>query len=103
MIAGKLEITIKINELPQPKIIENGWQQLDIDCDERIITITVKPKPKVYKKLTDVTSNYPHSVAAIAGKLSQSNELGFVLKSPNIQVFKCKPKAETTSAVGAAS
>ncbi|MFN6454679.1 MAG: fertility inhibition FinO-like protein [Nostoc sp. EfeVER01] len=102
MIAGKLEITIKINELPQPKNVENALQQLDIDCDRRITTITVKPKI-YYNKLTDVTSNYPQSLAAIAGKLGQSNELGFVLESPNIQVFKCKPKAETTSAVGVAS
>ncbi|HYX18665.1 MAG TPA: fertility inhibition FinO-like protein [Nostoc sp.] len=101
MIAGKLEITIKINELPQPKDVKNAWQQFDLNCDGRITTITVKPK--TYNKLTDVTSNYPQSVAAIAGKLGQSNELGFVLESPNIQVFKCKPKAETTSAVGAAS
>ncbi|MEA5624555.1 fertility inhibition FinO-like protein [Nostoc sp. UHCC 0251] len=101
MIAGKLGITIKINELLQPKDVENAWQQFDLNCDKPITKITVKPK--IYNKLTDVTSNYPHSVAAIAGKLGQSNELGFVLESPNIQVFKCKSKAETTSAVGVAS
>ncbi|WP_256875264.1 hypothetical protein [Nostoc sp. C052] len=56
MITGKLEITAKINELPQPKILENSWQQFDIDCDGRIISVT---KPKVWKKLTDTVSNYP--------------------------------------------
>lgn len=101
MIAGKLKITIKINELPQSNIIENEWQQFEIGCDSRIISITVKPK--IYNKLTHITSNYPQSVAAIAGKLGQSNELGLVLESPNIQVFGRKPKAETTSAFGAAS
>lgn len=55
MIAGKLEVAIKIKELPQPKTIENGWQQFDLDCDGRIITITVKPK--IYKKLTNAASN----------------------------------------------
>jgi alpha-galactosidase len=101
MIAGKLEITIKINELPQPKTIENGWQQFDIDCDGRIITIIVKPK--IYNKLTDAASNYPQWVAAIAGKLGQQTENGFVLEEPNIQVFERKPKAGTTSAFGDAS
>ena len=72
MIAGKLEITIKINELPQPKRLENGWQQFDIDCDGRIISITVKPK--IWKKLTDTASNYPQWVAAIAGKLGQQTD-----------------------------
>ncbi|MBN3911430.1 MAG: fertility inhibition FinO-like protein [Nostoc sp. NMS1] len=101
MIAGKLEITIKINELPQSNIVENGWQQFEIDCDDRVISITVKPK--IYKKLTDAASNYPQWVAAIAGKLGQQTDNGFVLEEPNIQVFERKPKAETTSAVGVAS
>ncbi len=101
MIAGKLEITIKINELPQSNIVENGWQQFEIDCDGRVISITVKPK--IYKKLTDAASNYPQWVAAIAGKLGQQTDNGFVLEEPNIQVFERKPKAETTSAVGVAS
>ncbi|WDD36812.1 fertility inhibition FinO-like protein (plasmid) [Nostoc sp. UHCC 0926] len=101
MIARKLEITIKINELPQPKTVENAWQQFDLDCDGRITTITVKPK--IYKKLTDAASNYPQWVVAIADKLGQSTELGFVLEESNLQVFERKPKAETTSAFGAAS
>lgn len=80
MIAGKLEITIKINELPQSNIVENGWQQFELDCDDRIISITVKPK--IWKKLTDAASNYPQWVAAIAGKLGQQTEHGFVLEEP---------------------
>ncbi|AUB42371.1 sRNA-binding protein [Nostoc flagelliforme CCNUN1] len=101
MITGKIEITIKINELPQSNTVENGWQQFDVDCDGRIISVTVKPK--IWKKLTDAASNYPQWVAVIAGKLGQQTEHGFVLEEPNIQVFERKPKAETTSAFGAAS
>ncbi|BBD63179.1 hypothetical protein NIES2109_60290 (plasmid) [Nostoc sp. HK-01] len=56
MIAGKLEVTIKINELPQAQTVEKNWQQFEIDCDGRIKTVTVKPK--VWKKLTDAASNY---------------------------------------------
>ncbi|MCC5618686.1 fertility inhibition FinO-like protein [Nostoc sp. CHAB 5836] len=101
MIVGKLEVAIKINELPQSNIVENGWQQFEIDCDGRVISITVKPK--IWKKLTDAASNYPQWVAAIAGKLGQQTEYGFVLEEPNIQVFERKPKAEVVSAFGAAS
>jgi hypothetical protein len=100
MIAGKLEITIKINQLPQAKTVENGWQKFEIDCDSRIISITVKPK--VYKKLTDAASNYQQWVAAIAGKLGQETENGFVLEEPNIQVFERKPKPEAIATAGAA-
>ena len=64
MISGKLEITIKINELPQAQTVENGWQQIEIDCDGRIVTATLKPK--IFKKLTDAATNYPQWVCAIA-------------------------------------
>jgi hypothetical protein len=109
MIAIKLEVTIKINELPQPKTIENGWQQFDLDCDGRIIIITVKPK--IYKKLTDAASNYLQWVTAMsndkprsvyAGKLGQQTDNGFMLEEPNIQVFERKPKLEATATAGAA-
>jgi hypothetical protein len=100
MITGKIEITIKINELPQSNTVENGWQQFDVDCDGRIISVTVKPK--IWKKLTDAASNYPQWVAAIAGKLGQQTEQGFVLEEPSIQVFERKPKAEATVTAGAA-
>ncbi|MBD2683217.1 MULTISPECIES: fertility inhibition FinO-like protein [Nostoc] len=99
MITGKLEVTIKINELPQAITVENGWQQFEIDCDGRIITITVKPK--IWKKLTDAAKNYPLWIAAIAGKLGQQTDSGLVLDEPNIQVFERKPK-EATATQGAA-
>jgi len=90
MIIGKLEVIIKINELPAAKTVENGWQQFEVDCDGRIISVTVKPK--VWKKLTDAQTNYPQWVGAISGKLGESTEHGFVLLEPNIQTFEKKPK-----------
>ncbi|BAY95666.1 MULTISPECIES: hypothetical protein [unclassified Tolypothrix] len=99
MIEGKLEVTIKINELPQTNTVENGWQQFEVDCGGRIISVTVKPK--IWKKLTDAQANYPQWVAAIAGKLGQQTENGFVLEEPNIQVFEKKVKTETTGAASA--
>jgi hypothetical protein len=99
MITGKLEVTIKINELPEAKTIENGWQQFEVDCDGRIISVTVKPK--VWKKLTDAQANYPQWVGAIAGKLGEATDNGFVLLEPNIQTFEKKAKAEATAAAGA--
>ncbi|MEI2580000.1 fertility inhibition FinO-like protein [Scytonema sp. PRP1] len=96
MTQGKLEIVVKINELPQAKTVENGWQQFEIDCDGRIITVVVKPK--MWKKLTDAQSSFAQWVAAISGKMGEATELGFVLKEPNIQTFERKPKPE--AAVG---
>ena len=90
-IQGKLELTIKINELPlDVSVDKNGWKSFDLDCDGQIFSVTVKPK--VFKKLEDAQANYPQWVAAIAGKMGEATETGFVLLEPNIQVFEKKPK-----------
>ena len=93
-IQGKLELTIKINELPDDVSVDkNGWKSFDLDCDGQILSVTVKPK--VFKKLEDAQANYPQWVAAIAGKMGEATETGFVLLEPNIQVFEKKPKEAT--------
>jgi hypothetical protein len=90
-VAGKLEVTIKINELPAISSEDkNGWKCFEVDCDGRIFSVTVKPK--VFKKLEEAQANYPQWVAAIAGKLGETTEQGFVLAEANIQVFEKKPK-----------
>ncbi len=89
--SGKLEITIKISEFPADvKTVENGWKSFEIDCDGRLVSVTVKPK--VFKKLEQAQADYPMWVAAIAGKMGETSENGFVLLEPNIQVFEKKPK-----------
>ncbi|MBR8840439.1 MAG: fertility inhibition FinO-like protein [Stigonema ocellatum SAG 48.90 = DSM 106950] len=90
MITGKLEVTIKINSLPQPKTVENGWQEFQIDCDGRVVTIVVKPK--MWKKLTDAQANWESWVAAITGTIGETTEDGFVLNNPSIQTFEKKSK-----------
>ena len=90
-VTGKLEITIKINELPTiASTDKSGWITFYLDCDGRIFTATVKPK--VFKKLQNAQADFPMWVAAIAGKLGAVKEEGFILDEPNIQVFEKKPK-----------
>jgi hypothetical protein len=90
-IAGKLELTIKINEFPvNVETDKNGWKSFHIDCDGQLISINVKPK--VFKKLEDAQANFPMWVAAIAGKMGEATEQGFILLEPAIQVFERKPK-----------
>ncbi|MFN5863302.1 MAG: fertility inhibition FinO-like protein [Pseudanabaena sp.] len=90
-VQGKLEVTIKINELPAiSSKYKHGWVTFEIDCEGRIFSATVKPK--VFKKLEDAQANFPMWVAAIAGKMGEATETGVVLLEPNIQVFEKKPK-----------
>ena len=97
---GKLEVTIKINELPAiASEDKNGWKSFNVDCDGRIFSVTVKPK--VFKKLEEAQANYPQWVATIAGKLGEATEQGFVLAEANIQVFEKKPKESKTAEAAA--
>ncbi len=88
---GKLELTIKINEFPADvQTVENGWKEFELDCEGQLVTIKVKPK--VFKKLEQAQADFPMWVAAIAGKMGEPTENGFMLDQPNIQVFERKPK-----------
>lgn len=88
---GRIEITIKINEFPDDvKTVENGWKQFEVECDGRLVTVTVRPK--VFKRLEQAQAEFPMWVAAIAGKMGAATKNGFVLDQPAIQVFERKPK-----------
>jgi hypothetical protein len=93
---GKLEIVIKITELPEVKTVANRMQYFELDCNGRIFSVTVKPK--MWKKLTDAQENFPIWVGAIAGQLGAMTPGGFILDQPSIQVFEKKPKAEAVPA-----
>lgn len=89
--AARMELTIKINEFPaNVETVENGWKQFELDCDGRIVT--VKVKPKMFKKLEQARDTYPMWVAAIGGKMGEETTEGFILEQPSIQVFERKPK-----------
>lgn len=100
--SGKMEITIKINEMPaDARTVENGWKEFDLDCDGELVRIKVRPK--MFKKLEQAQESYPMWVASIAGRLGEKIENGFILDSPNIQVFERKPKEAKEPASEAAA
>ena len=94
-VPGKLEVTIKISEYPEAKTVENGWKEFEVDCEGRLVSITVKPK--IWKKVEDAQANYPQWIVAIAGKIGPETAQGFVLLEPNIQVFERKAKEPATA------
>jgi len=44
MTPGRLDVTIKINELPTPTPIAMAPQRFAIDCEGREVSVSVRPK-----------------------------------------------------------
>src|SRR5690349_9264567 len=90
-IAGKLEVTIKINQLPTEVVTnKNGWKEFKIDCGGRRVSVCVRPR--MWTKLEEAAASYPSWVAAISGQMGPAAGTGFVLLEPAVQVFERKLK-----------
>lgn len=89
---GKLEITIKIHEIPTEVTTKsNGWKEFTLDCGGRPVLITVRPR--MWLRLEEAQATYPLWVASIVGQMGQSHGKGFVLNEPALQVFERKARA----------
>ena len=93
-IPGKLDVTLKINALPQAKSASPGAMLFAVQAEER--TVLVELKNKAWNSLKTAAESYPHWVAAITGKTGAAIEGGFRLDSPAVQVFEKKAKPEAT-------
>ncbi len=93
-VSGFLELTIKINTLPQVSQA-NGRCHFKVDCDGKIFQISVKPK--MWTKLETANTSFDQWVAALAGKLGAATADGFVLDEANIQVFERHSKTGDSS------
>ena len=88
---GKLELTIKIHEIPTEVTTKsNGWKEFTLDCGGRPVLITVRPR--MWLRLEEAKATYPLWVASITGQMGQSNGKGFVLNEPALQVFERKER-----------
>jgi hypothetical protein len=95
-IPGKLEVTIKINELPTEVTTDkNGWKSFNIDCGGR--TVSVALRPRMWNKLEQASKDWPLWLAAITGQMGQSQGQGFALVEPALQVFERKAKPEAAA------
>jgi hypothetical protein len=89
---GKLEVTIKINELPtEVSTNKNGWKEFKLDCGGRIVQVSLRPR--MWNKIEEAARSWPLWLAAISGQMGQSVGTGFVLAEPAVQTFERKPPA----------
>ena len=96
-IPGKLEVTIKINQLPEAKPASAQAMLFAVQADGK--TVVVEVKNKVWNTLKAANEKYPQWVAAITGKIGAGVQGGFRLDSPAVQVFEKKPKADAAATV----
>ena len=102
LVPGRLELTAKFSELPQPLPVQGG---VKIGVQTAEGTVTAILPPKVWRKLEQAATDYPQWVAALSGSLERFAEGEIALKHPTVQVFdkKARPEAEPARAVEDAS
>jgi len=91
LVFGKMEIGVKINELPaDSKTLRNGWEEFIIDINGQMVKIVVRPK--TWKKLQKASNEYSSWIANMRGKMGTRTKNGFELLTPGIQIFEKKTK-----------
>jgi hypothetical protein len=95
LVAGSIEICVKISELPaDSKTTRNGWEEFIIDVKGQMVKITVRPR--TWKKLQKAAKEYPSWIANIRGQMGPYTKGSFELLSPGIQIFEKQPKMSNT-------
>lgn len=90
---GKLEVNIKISELPNwVETIKRGWYQFCVNAEGQIVQMKVRPR--TWNKLLKANDEYPMWVASITGKMGYRIKDGFELLEPSIQIYEKQPLQE---------
>jgi hypothetical protein len=96
LITGKMEVCLKIHELPaDSKTTRNGWEEFIIETERHAVKTTVRPK--TWKKLQNAGKEYSHWIANIRGQMGPRSKKGFELLTPAVQIFETKPKEQNKS------
>ncbi len=94
-IPGKLDVTLKINQLPPAKPASAQTMLFAVQADGQ--TVVVELKNKAWNTLKTAAENYPQWVAALTGPMGEAMEGGFRLVNPAVQVFERKPKPDAAA------
>lgn len=91
-LTGKLEVTIKINQLPSEVTTKNGWKEFQVELGTRSAIIAMRPR--LWTRIEESSRTFPHWIAVISGQMGEDvSKNCFRLLEPNVQVFEYKPKA----------
>ena len=97
-LSGKLEVTIKINNLPtEVETTKNGWKEFQIEFGSRSAIIAMRPR--LWQRMETAAQTFPHWIAVITGQMGDDvTKNCFRLVEPNVQVFEYTPKAAAAPA-----
>jgi len=86
-IPGKMDVTIKISEIPSDvEILKNQWRKFIVKTEQ--YNILLKVRPKTWNKLKDASDKYSLWIAVINGKMGRFKDGAFELDQPGLQVFE---------------
>jgi hypothetical protein len=89
---GRLEVNIKITELPNwVQTAKRGWKRFCVNAEGQVVEMKVRPR--AWEKLLQANKEYPMWMASITGKMGHRIKDGFALLEPAVQVYERKPKA----------
>ena len=93
LVPGRLELTVKFSEWPQPLPVQGGLK-IGIQTGEGIVTAILPPK--VWRRLERSAQDHPRWVAALSGSLARCAAGEIALRHPGVQVFgkPVRPEAE---------
>lgn len=92
-VRGRMELTLKINVLPQDVRVVNGMSQFIVQVDSKPIKVCLRHKG--WSKIEKAPSEYSTWIALIRGKIGAATEnQGFEMVDPMIQIFERKISSE---------
>ena len=94
LVPGRLELTVKFSELPQPLLVQDGLK-IGVQTGEGIVTAILPAK--VWRTLEQAAQTYPQWVAALSGSLDRFADGEIALKHPALQVFEKKARPEVAA------
>ena len=94
-VPGKLDVTLKINPLPQAKPATAQTVVFAVQAEGP--TVVVELKNKMWNSLKTAAETDPQWVAAITGKMGEAVAGGFRLVNPAVQVFEKKAKPDAAA------
>ena len=97
LVPGRLELTVKFSELPQPLPVQGGLK-IGIQTDAGIVTAILPPK--IWRRLEQAAQDHPRWVAALSGSLARITAGEIALQHPSVQVFGKPVRPEVEPAQG---